>query len=149
MQGERLSNYPINKALIGVLLVGLIIYASTRPTHRLRVDTPEEFLTPAASSTEEEQATENKVARAYWYCVLTAVQPKYGYGESLPVNPPTEFKISATDLGADAADPATRVYYWQRLLQIWHQAGTWRTEREFNLRWVAAPVKSFMRRMQS
>lgn len=149
MQGERLSYNPISKVVLAVLLLGIIVYASTRTTYRLRVDTPEEFLTPAASSTEEKRATEDKVARAYWYCVLTAIQPKYRFGESLPLNPPPEFKISAPDLGDDAADPATRVYYWQKLLQIWHQAGTWRTERAFNLRWVEDPVKSIVRRMQS
>jgi hypothetical protein len=148
MQGDKLTPQVLDKLLVALLLLGLIVYLSTRPTWRLRSDAPPEFLVGAASGSEDKRGIDEKVGRAYWYCALTVIQAKYGFGEPLPLNPPPEFKISATDLGANASRPATRNYYWQRLRLIWYQASTWKEDREFNLRWLMFPVKAVIERLR-
>jgi hypothetical protein len=97
MRGGRFSNRPIDKLVIALLVVGFVAYASTRPTYRLRVDMPSEFLQTPASWPPEKRATEDKVARAYWYCVVTVIRPKCSFGDPLPLNPPPEFKIITPD----------------------------------------------------
>ena len=105
MRGGRLSNRLIDRLVIALLVVGFVAYASTRPTFRLRVDMPSEFLDAPASWPPERRAAEKKVARAYWYCVVTVIQPKYSFGDPLPLNPPAEFKIITPDLAEGATDP--------------------------------------------
>jgi len=137
----------IDRLVIALLVVGFVAYASTRPTYRLRVDMPSEFLDAPASWPPEKRATEDKVARAYWYCVLTVIQPKYSFGDPLPLNPPAEFKIITPDLAEGATDTDTRLDYWHRLQHIWYLAGTWRKEQRWNFQWLTDPVKSGVRRL--
>ena len=149
MRAKDYSNRLIDNVVMALLVVGLFTYASTRPTFRLRVDMPPEFLHAPASWSPEKRATEEKVARAYWYCVVTVIQPKYSFGDPLPLNPPAEFKIITPDLPKGATDPDTRLGYWRRLQQIWYLAGTWGKEQTWNFQWVTHPVKSGVRRLHN
>jgi hypothetical protein len=149
MRDGRLLNQLIDNLGIALLVVGLFAYASTRPTFRLRVDMPPEYLHARASWPPEKRATEEKVARAYWYCAVTVVQAKYGFGDPLPVNPPAEFKIIAPDLAKGATDPDTRLGYWHRLQQVWYLASTWKKEQGWNFQWLTDPVKSDVRRLHN
>ena len=134
---------------MALLLAGLFCYASTRPTFRLRVDLPPGFLDVPASWPPEKQATEEKVARAYWYCVVTVIQPKYSFGDTLPLDPPAEFVIMAPDLPKEAFDPDTRLRYWHRLQQVWYLASTWTKVQTWNFQWLTQPVKSGVLRLHN
>jgi hypothetical protein len=147
MRQGRLTNRTLDKVVVALLLIGLFAYVSTRPTFRLRVDLPPGFLDAPASWPPEKQATEVKVARAYWYCVVTVIQPKYSFGETLPLNPPAEFLIMAPDLPKGASDPDTRLRYWHRLQQVWYLASTWREVQTWNFQWLTQPVKAGVLRL--
>jgi hypothetical protein len=143
MQGERLTNALTDRVivLLLVLVAGFVTYASTRSSFRLRVDMPPEFFGAPASSSPEKRAAEEKVARAYWYCVVTAIQRNYNFGDALPLDPPTEFMVNPNSAGG-AKDPATRLRYWRRLQQIWYLPSIWTKERRWDFRWLTEGARS-------
>jgi hypothetical protein len=143
MQGERLSHGLSSEAalLLLVLVIGFVTYFSVYPTYRLRVDMPAEFLDAPASLSPEKRAAEEKVARAYWYCVVTVIQRTYNFGQPLPLSPPAEFK-TAGNLPATAQDPGTRFRYWHRLQSIWYLGSIWNKQRIQDFRWVTGPTQS-------
>jgi hypothetical protein len=147
MRRGRFVDRTLDKVVVGLLLVGLFAYISTRPTARLRVDLPPEFLDAPESWPPEKGATEEKVARAYWYCVVTVIQRKYKFGDPLPMNPPAEFKISAPDLPKEATDSDTRLRYWHRLQQIWYWPSIWGKEQRWDLHWATDWVDSVVRQV--
>ena len=136
MRRGRLVDRTPDKVVAGLLVIGFFVYLLTRPTLRLRVDLPPDFLAASDSSPQEKQATEEKVARAYWYCVVTVIQRKYKFGDPLPLNPPPEFRIIMPNLPKGAADPDTRLRYWHRLQHIWYLPSTWRKESGWDLHWL-------------
>jgi hypothetical protein len=146
MRDGKLTNRTIDKVVVAVLLLVLLGYASTRPTFRLSADMPTEFRAAPASWPPEKRVAEEKVARAYWYCVVTVIQTKYGFGDPLPLNPPPEFKIITPGLPEDATGTETRLGYWHRLQQVWYQAGTWREEQRWTFQWLTVPAKAGARR---
>ncbi len=141
MQGEGLFSRMIDKGLMALIVVGLVVYASIRPTTQLRPDMPPEFLDVSASWSPEKQAAEEKVARAYWECVVAAIQREYGLGQSLPLNPPPEFRIT-TESTAGAKDRATRLHYWSRLQHLWLVGDIWTAERAVDFGWLTEVMNS-------
>jgi hypothetical protein len=146
MRDGRLTNRTIDKAVIALLFVGLFCYVSTRPTYRLSVDMPPQFRDAPASWPPQKREAEEKVARAYWYCAVTEIQPKYGFGEPLPLNPPPEFTIITPGLAKGATDSETRLRYWHKLQQSWYLASTWTKVQTWNFQWLTVPVEAGVRR---
>ena len=72
---------------VPLLAIGLFTYASYQPRFRLRPDMPAEFLDAPVGSPQR-QTAEQKIAEAYWKSLIRDVQPKYGYGYTLPTDPP-------------------------------------------------------------
>jgi len=115
---------------------------------RLNVNMPPEFV-DASSGHVAENASEEKIARAYWECAVDTIQWKYGYSDSLPQDPPSEFRANLknegvfwvglskafiwvgkllhkggemrtdTNIIGHAAAPSTRARYWDKLRQAW------------------------------
>jgi hypothetical protein len=125
-----------DKVLIPVLAAGILVYASIRPTFRLRAEMPRQFIDEYGSLPAQGRASEEKIARAYWTCVVTEIQWKYVYGYRLPQDPPPEFTANA------AADPATRARYWRKLQEVWYQPSTWTKGYEWDFNWLTDWVRS-------
>ena len=132
-----------DKVLIPVLAAGLFAYASIRPTFRLRTEMPPEFADAPSSGPAQKRASEERIARAYWDCVVTQIQWNYGYAYHLPQEPPPEFiLIGRQDLGTAATDPATRARYWRKLQGVWYLPSTWTKGYEWDLYWLTNWVRS-------
>src|ERR1700745_4016496 len=71
--------------LVGLLIVGLFLYASFQPRLRLRQRMPSDFVEQRADFSK--QGEEQKVAQAYWNCLVDDVQWRYGFGHNLPGEP--------------------------------------------------------------
>ena len=112
--------------IIGIVLV-LLSIASFRSEFRLRSEMPREFFDPSRVELNK-RSSEEKVARAYWNCAVTEVQWKYGYAHRLPDQPPPEFALTTSELGALAKDEAIRHLYWQKLRVTWNVSSVWKNE---------------------
>jgi hypothetical protein len=121
-------------ALAVSLLLVLIGYVLLQPAYRLKVDPPPEFLRDAHVLSLPKRAAEEKIARAYWKCVVTNIQWQYGYGHRLPASPPVEFAISSQEFGSAANDFETRSRYWRKVQRIWYVPGVWRKGYDGNFR---------------
>lgn len=116
--------------VIALVLLG-IAYGSFSSKFRLRSDMPVEFfdgsrLPPA------KRASEEKVAAAYWASAVKQVQWKYGYASRLPDDPPPEFSVSSSEIGAVANDDAVRRQYWLKLRATWNVASAWKTQYQWS-----------------
>lgn len=120
---KRKYDVPI---IIALVLAGLV-YASSRTEFHLRTDMPVEFF-DASHLPPAKRAAERKVAQKYWNCAVNLVQWKYGYASRLPEDPPAEFSVSASDVGAAANDEALRRQYWSKLRTVWNVPTAWKTE---------------------
>ena len=149
--------------LVALLALGLFIYASYQPRFRLRPTMPADFIDlqqddlqqdkrPAASFSHQPRQ-EEKIARAYWNCLVEDIQWKYGYGHILPVNPPPEFtdmdeadppgqsdpdppqpKLSQSQLSKEEA--ANRVRYWRKAQHAWLLPTAWQKDYEWDFSWT-------------
>lgn len=118
----------------------LFIYASTRPTARLSPDMPRGFVDPLRHASARQRASEERVAQAYWDCVVTLIQWKYTYGSELPDDPPDDFEIGALAGATPKADQGSRVRYWHRLQKLWNSPDAWVTWRGWSTRWLTDPL---------
>jgi hypothetical protein len=130
-----------DKLLAPVLLLGAFLYFSFQPIFRVRSDMPREFVDVPTSSSQQMRASEEKLARAYWNCVVNNIQWKYGYGYSLPPDPPAEFTI-AQNPGSLGLDGANRIRYWHKLQGVWYVSSTWSKTYEWNLNWLTDSAQS-------
>jgi hypothetical protein len=110
-------------AIVAVVLC-VLAYAAFRTEFRLREQMPAEFF-DASQVPKNKQASEEKIARAYWKCAVTQTQWKYGYAHRLPEEPPAEFAVTVEDAGAAAHDPVLRTHYWTRLRIVWNESEIW------------------------
>lgn len=113
--------------IIVTLVLAALAYASFSSEFRLQANMPVEFfdgshLPPA------KRATEEKVAKAYWNCAVKQVQWKFGYASRLPDDPPAEFGVTSSDVGAVAKDETVRRHYWLQLRATWHVSSAWKSE---------------------
>ena len=114
-------------AIIVLLLLAALAYASFSSEFRLKEDMPKEFF-DGSQLPPKKRAFEEKVAKAYWDCAVKQVQWKYGYASRLPEDPPAYFGLSSTVVGAVAKDEEIRRYYWRRLRVTWHLQSVWGNE---------------------
>ena len=77
--------------LVGLLVFGLFLYASYQPRFRLRPVMPPNFIDEPLARAAQNPNPEGKVASAYWNCLASTIQWQYGYGHTLPADPPPDF----------------------------------------------------------
>jgi hypothetical protein len=131
--------HSFDKLIYPLIAIGVLIFASYRPTYHLRTDMPRDFF---SSSPNAKGALDKKIAWAYWESAQMDIQWKYPHGHPLPIDPPAEFHVQAEALGPAASDPAVRQLYWHRLQQVWYSADTWRREYEWSAGWARDPLTS-------
>jgi hypothetical protein len=124
--------------LVTLILVGLFLFASYQPRLRLRPDMPAEFVDQSADASKNGE--ERKIAQAYWDCLVDDVQWKYGFGHSLPVDPPAEFSLGVKDKNNE--DSATRIRYWRRAEHLWYLRSSWKKEYEWSVDWTTDWLQS-------
>jgi hypothetical protein len=135
-----LYNRKIDRTLIVLVPVALFIYASTRPTVRLRADMPPQFADSPAIPGAKHLTDEERMARRYWDVAVSSVQWRFTYASPLPETPPEYFRVYG-DPATGAAPPAeSRLRYWRRLQQIWLSPAAWKTTHEWNTRWLVDPI---------
>jgi hypothetical protein len=126
-----------DKYLILVLALGVFCFFSYRPRFRIATQMPVEFLDASQVKTKAQRTAEEKVANAYWACVVNTIQWKYTYGNRLPPVSPPEFTINNGDL-ATASDMAARARYWQKVQQVWDIPSIWTKQYEWDTGWTVA-----------
>src|SRR5690348_9855496 len=108
-----------DKYVILLLAGGLFCFFSYRPRFRIATQMPLEFLDTSQVKTKAQRTAEEKLANAYWACVVNSIQWKFTYGNRLPPVPPPEFAITGGDL-TPASDISARARYWQKVQQVWN-----------------------------
>ena len=132
-----------DKLVYPLILVALVIAFSYRPKYHLRGDMPSEFFpATAAAKSDAKRSLDQKIAWAYWESAQMDIQWKYPHGQTLPVDPPAEFRVDAKALGPSASDPATRQLYWRRLQQVWYAPETWEKQYQWDMNWASDPLTS-------
>ena len=118
-------------AVIIIVVIGIVGYASLRSELRLRRDMPAQFF-DSSRFTQQKRVLEEKVAKAYWNCAVNQIQWQYGYGHRLPEEPPLEFSVSIDEIGPAVRDEAMRRVEWQRLRQVWNVSEVWNIHYELS-----------------
>jgi hypothetical protein len=121
---------------VPLLAIGLFTYASYQPKFRLSPDMPGEFLDMPAGSPQR-QAAEIKIAHAYWNSLIRDIQPKYGWGYSLPSDPPADFALTSAGPGVAQEDPETRIRYWHKAQHVWYLPNAWKKGYEWDFHWTS------------
>jgi hypothetical protein len=121
--------------VVVVLVAGAFLYISYRPRFRLQTGMPPEFMDESFSDPPQKRGLEEKVARAYWGCLVNDIQWKYGYGHSLPQDPPSEFTFATQGVG-DPENAATRVRYWRKAQQVWYLPSAWSKDYVWDFHWT-------------
>jgi len=113
-------------ALLALAPTILFVYFSTRPVMRLRVDPPAEFLAAIGDVAPPRQATEERVARAYWDWAYLHLQHKYSFATHLPEDPPVEMtEVEGKDFPTGLQAELTKRRYWRKLREIWAMPQAW------------------------
>src|SRR4051794_11515037 len=89
--------------VVALCALGVFLYASYQPRFRLRPTMPAEFMDEPVVRVAATSALEPKVAGAYWGCLVNIVQWQYGYGHTLPANPPADFAAGIYGLAGEDA----------------------------------------------
>lgn len=113
-------------AVIFALILLALTFAFTRTEFRLKSEMPLEFF-DRRSIAPERRASEEQIANAYWACAVNQIQWKYGYAYRLPDDPPSEFSVSAYNVGPAANDEAVKRRYWRKLRTTWNLSSVWNT----------------------
>jgi hypothetical protein len=131
----------LDRLLLIIVPAAVIVYASTRPQVRLRVEMPPEFVDLSPSMSSKKETAERKLAEQYWTCVLTNIQWKYTYGSPLPDVPPEDFRLGESANGHSASAASSRLRYWHKLRQVWLMPSAWTKSRNWSLRWLITPLQ--------
>ena len=126
-----------DKFVIVLLAAGVFCFLSYRPRAHITAQMPVEFMDTSHLETKSARIAEERLASAYWSCVVNTIQWKYAYGHRLPPVPPPEFSI-AGDVLETASDVSARTRYWQRLLQVWNLPTIWTKQYEWDTGWTTA-----------
>lgn len=125
-----------------LLLVGLFVYRSTRPTMRLSADPPPSFYDYNRNWSREERRNERLVAQAYWQVAVRRIQRYYSPDRALPDAPPPQFQIDKAASSLESDVIAGRVHYWYRLREVWHEHDAWVVSYGWNTDWVGGTLNS-------
>ena len=130
------------KWALAIILVSLFVYRSTRTAQRLQAAPPPSFYDYSKTWTPTERLDQRRVADAYWRVAVRRIQVYYSADEPLPSNPPPQFRISESARSLDSDVAASRVYYWHRLREVWHQPDAWTISYGWNTDWVESTASS-------
>jgi len=132
------SSMKFGLALGLTVLLMLAIYLSASPVVRLRVKPPAAFFDDSPSWTAKQRARKNELARAYWDIAVRDIETKYGFGSSLPADPPDNFKVEEKSASGTASkvDASARTRYWEKLREVWPQSDSWERTSDWNLDWI-------------
>ena len=119
-------------------LLMLAIYLSSSPVVRLRVKPPDAFIDASPRLTAKQNAREEQLARAYWDIAVQDIETKYGFGSTLPADPPDSFQVAekGPSGAASKVDAAARTRYWEKLREVWPRSDSWERTSDWNLDWV-------------
>ena len=121
--------------LVALLALGLFLYCSYQPRFRLRPAMPVDFIDEPLAVSSQKPGPEAKIARAYWSCLENNIQWQYGYGHTLPADPPADFTtLQAASVASE--DATTRMRYWHRAQHVWYLPTTWQKNYEWNFNWT-------------
>jgi hypothetical protein len=125
-------------ALGVVVLLMLAIYLSSSPVVRLRVKPPDAFFDTSPRLTAKQNAREDQLSRAYWDIAVQDIETKYGFGSTLPADPPDSFQVAekGPSGAASKVDAAARTRYWEKLREVWPQSNSWERTSDWNLDWI-------------
>jgi hypothetical protein len=125
-------------ALGVVVLLMLAIYLSSSPVVRLRVKPPDAFFDESPGLTVKQNAREDQLARAYWDIAVQDIETKYGFGTTLPADPPDSFQVAEKGPpgAASKVDAAARTRYWEKLREVWPRSDSWERTSDWNLDWI-------------
>ena len=127
--------------LVALLALGLFLYASYQPRFRLRTEMPADFIDEPVARSSQKPGPEAKIATAYWSCLVNNIQWQYGYGHTLPTDPPPDFTaIERPSLAPE--DVASRVRYWSRAQRVWYLPTAWQKHYEWDFHWTTDWIKS-------
>jgi hypothetical protein len=110
-----------------VVLAMLAIYVYSSSVVRLRAAPPLAFFDENPRWTAKQRAREDQRARAYWDIAVRDIEKQYGFGTTLPTDPPDSFKVEEKGrFGATSkVDPVARSRYWQKLREVWARSDSW------------------------
>jgi hypothetical protein len=137
---ELASGLKIGVALGLMVLVMFAIYASSSPVVRLRTKPPAAFFEESPSWNAKQRAREDELARAYWDIAVRDIETKYGFGTTLPTDPPDSFEVEEKGaLGTTPrVDSAARARYWEKLRDVWPRSDSWERTSDWNLHWIGS-----------
>jgi len=121
--------------LVALLALGLFLYGSYQPRFRLCSAMPADFLDEPLVRSVQMPGPEARIASAYWSCLANNIQWQYGYGHTLPADPPPAFTTMEAS-GLAAEDAATRIRYWRRAQHVWYLPSAWQKDYEWNFDWT-------------
>ncbi len=123
--------------LVPLLAFGVFTYASYQPRFQLRPVMPTEFIDAPLAASPQAQSIESKIARAYWNCLVHDIQWKYGYGYSLPSDPPADFTLNRAGADAIPEDVAVRIRYWRKAQHVWNLPNAWQKAYQWDFHWTS------------
>jgi hypothetical protein len=124
---------------LGVMVLFMVaIYISSSPVIRLRPKPPDTFFDDSPSWTAHQRARENQLARAYWGIAVNKIETKYGFGTTLPADPPEDFVVQekASPEAPAMIDADARTRYWGKLREVWPLSDSWERISDWNLEWI-------------
>jgi hypothetical protein len=138
------SGLKLGVGLGAIALFVFLVYFFTSPVIRLRATPPAAFFDDSPGLTAKQRAQENNLARAYWNIAVTNIEGQYGFGSTLPANPPENFAVEGKGGlgGAPGVDQAARARYWEKLREIWPQADSWERTSSQGTDWIRSVWES-------
>jgi hypothetical protein len=124
------------KWALGLILVSLFVYRSTRPVIRLSAEPPPSFYDHNRTLNRQESQRERQLARAYWNVAVRRIQTSYPRNRPLPTDPPPQFLVSKGTNPPESAGTTARAHYWYRLRGVWNDRDTWEVSYRWNTDWV-------------
>ncbi len=133
----RFKGKKVDWVLVALIALGLFLYASYQPRFRLRTEMPADFMDEPLARSSQKPGPDTKIARAYWSCLVNNIQWQYGYGHTLPADPPPGFTVIERP-----EDAASRVRYWGRAQRVWYLPTAWQKDYEWDFKWTTDWIKS-------
>jgi len=128
--------HPLAPIVIIILfaLGAVVALLSRQARMQLLSEPPGAFVAPLPEWQAPRRQAEQRLARAYWACVVNGLQFRYSYGSALPEVAPEEFRINPMTLpDRSVATEQARDFYWQRLRKLWPYA--WRRIYVWDTNW--------------
>lgn len=124
-----------DKLLVVLAVAVAFCLLSYRPRSHINAQMPTEFLDAPSVDSPRQRVVEERLAKAYWNCVVNNIQWEYSYGSRLPQDPPPDFVLTRADFAA-GADLSNRTRYWRRLHHVWSMPNTWKKQYEWDTTWT-------------